>query len=309
MKLVFAGTPDFSVPALDALVQSGHDVVAVLTQPDRPAGRGRKLRASPVADRAAGLGIETRKPESLRRNESLLEELRAMRADAMVVVAYGLILPQRVLDIPVHGCLNIHASLLPRWRGAAPIQRAILAGDKETGITIMRMERGLDTGPMLLVDRLPIHPESTAGDLHDALASMGARLIVQALEGITSSSITPRVQPEVGVTYAEKIDKSEAKIDWSSSADAIRRQIHAFNPAPGAWSPLAQERVKLLTAESSDRDTGAAPGKAIALDKSGLRIACGRGTLTVTQLQRPGGRANSPASALQGFDLDALSFG
>lgn len=290
MRLVFAGTPVFSVAALDALHAAGHDIVAAFTQPDRPAGRGQKLTASPVAERAAALGIATHKPESFRKDPIALDTLRALAPDAMVVVAYGLILPQAVLDTPRLGCFNIHASLLPRWRGAAPIQRAILAGDAETGTTIMRMEAGLDTGPILLRETIAIG-EHTAGTLHDALAAQGARLIVQALAAVETGHHTETPQPADGVTYAAKLDKDEARIDWTRPAAELARHIRGYNPAPGAWSLLGDERVKLLMAQAEPAAAALPPGTIAALRPDALVIATGDGWLAVTQLQRPGGRA------------------
>ncbi|HKY92948.1 MAG TPA: methionyl-tRNA formyltransferase [Nevskiaceae bacterium] len=301
MRLVFAGTPEFSVPALDALHAAGHAIVGVYTQPDRPAGRGRKLTPSPVAERATALGLPVFKPEKLRGNEQALAELRGLSPDVMVVVAYGLILPQAVLDIPRHGCLNIHASLLPRWRGAAPLQRAILAGDAETGVTIMQMDAGLDTGPMLLKEAVPITPETTAADLHDALAALGGRLIAQALARLERGDLPPTPQPADGATYAGKLTKEEAQLDWSSDAAALVRAIHAYNPAPGAWSELGGERVKLLRAEAglgTSGPLGVEPGTIVRAADDGLVVATGAGLLRVRELQRPGGR---PAGALAAF--------
>jgi methionyl-tRNA formyltransferase len=290
MRLVFAGTPAFSVAALDALHTAGHDIVAAFTQPDRPAGRGQKLTASPVAERAAALGIATHKPESFKKDPAAIDTLRALAPDAMVVVAYGLILPRAVLDIPRLGCFNIHASLLPRWRGAAPIQRAILAGDAETGTTIMRMDAGLDTGPMLLREALPIG-QHTAGSLHDALAAQGARLIVSALAAVEAGQQTETPQPAEGVTYAAKLDKNEARMDWTRPADALARHIRGYNPAPGAWSLLGDERLKLLMAAPEPAAAMLQPGTIAALRPDALVIATGDGWLAVQELQRPGGRA------------------
>ncbi|MCC2659051.1 MAG: methionyl-tRNA formyltransferase [Panacagrimonas sp.] len=299
MKLVFAGTPEFSVPALDALVASGHEIAAVYTQPDRPAGRGQKLTASPVAQRAVALGIPVLKPARLRGNDEALDELRGLRPDCMVVVAYGLILPQAVLDIPPRGCLNIHASLLPRWRGAAPIQRAVLAGDTRTGVTIMRMDAGLDTGPMLLMDSIPLLPSTTAGEVHDALSAMGARLIVQALDGLQCGHLSERAQPEAGVTYASKLSKDEARLDWNLSAEELVRRIHGYNPMPGAWCEWNGERIKLLRAIAEPGPANpAAPGTVVAADADGLHVQAGSGAVRLLELQRPGAR---PAAAMSAY--------
>lgn len=303
MRLIFAGTPEFSVPALEALHAAGHTIAGVWTQPDRPAGRGRKLTPSPVGQKALELGIPVHKPEKLRGNEEALAMLRATAPEAMVVVAYGLILPQAVLDIPAHGCLNIHASLLPRWRGAAPIQRAILAGDTVTGVTIMRMEAGLDTGPMLLTERVPIEARTTAGDLHDTLGALGARLIVEAIARLARGELRDTPQPADGATYAAKLTKEEARVDWTQPADAIARAIHAYNPAPGAWSELSGERVKLLRAQAGHAGgggLGVEPGTIVHADDEGFAVATGSGLVRITELQRPGGRAAKPSAAYGG---------
>jgi len=296
LRLVFAGTPAFSVAALDALHAAGHDIVGVFTQPDRPAGRGQKLTASAVAQRAAALGLPLFKPASFRKEPESVAALRALSPEVMVVVAYGLILPQDVLDIPAQGCLNIHASLLPRWRGAAPIQRAILAGDTETGTTIMQMDAGLDTGPMLLREALPIG-EQTAGALHDALAAQGARLIVQALAQLADGTLQATPQPVEGSSYAPKLSKDEARIDWSLSAEDIARRIRAYNPVPVAWSQLGEERIKLLEAQA---EAGNGPaGCIVQADAQGLRVATGAGVLRIQKLQRPGGRAQAAEQLCQ----------
>ena len=299
MKVIFMGTPDFSVPALDALVEAGHEVVAVYSQPPRPAGRGKKDRPSPVQTRAEALGIEVRHPKSLRTDEAQTE-FAALDADIAVVVAYGLILPQPVLDAPTHGCLNIHASLLPRWRGAAPIHRAIMAGDNETGVCIMQMEAGLDTGPVLLREATPIGAEETTGDLHDRLSAMGARLIVRALAEL--ATLTPQTQPDQGVTYAAKIDKAEARIDWTRPAPEVDRLIRGLSPFPGAWCEIDGERIKLL--RSSLAEGNAAPGTHL----GGFRIACGTGAVQITEAQRQGKRAMPADEVLRGLALpDRLS--
>ena len=306
MKLVFAGTPDFAVAALDALHAAGHEIVAVYTQPDRPAGRGRKLAASAVADRATALGLPLHKPQSLR-DESEQAVLRALAPELMVVVAYGLILPQAVLDIPRRGCLNIHASLLPRWRGAAPIARAIEAGDTESGVTIMRMDAGLDTGPMLLRETLPIPPSMNAAQLHDALARLGARLIVDAIAGLADGSVHEQPQPASGATYAKKLSKDEARIDWTQPASVIAQRIRAFNPAPGAWSELGGERVRLLEAVATARADGRA-GEIIAVDAEGVLVACGHGGVRLLQLQWPGGKPLHAAQLTSGRTLHGKRF-
>ena len=306
MKLVFAGTPEFAVPALDALHQAGHDIVGVFTQPDRPAGRGRKLQAAPVALRAEALGLSVHKP--LKLHAEAQGVLRELAPEVMVVVAYGLLLPQAVLDIPLHGCINIHASLLPRWRGAAPIARAVEAGDSETGITIMRMDAGLDTGPMLLVERLPLTAAMTAAQLHDDLAPIGGRLIVEALARLQRGELPQQAQPAEGMTYAKKLSKEEARIDWSRPAEELARRVRAFNPAPVAWSELAGERIRFWNARAQGGSTAAAPGTVVAADAAGLRIACGAGELLVTELQRPGGKALDAAQALRGWSVTGKTF-
>ncbi len=294
MKIVFMGTPDFSVAPLDALVEAGHEVVAVYTQPPRPAGRGKKDRPSPVQARAEALGIPVRHPKSLK-SEDAQAAFAALNADIGVVVAYGLILPQAILDAPKRGCLNIHASLLPRWRGAAPIHRAIMAGDPETGVGIMQMEAGLDTGPVLLEDRLTITAEDTTASLHDKLSDMGARLIVDALAAL--DDLQPVLQPDDGVTYAHKIDKAEARVDWSQPATTVDRQIRGLSPFPGAWTEVDGERIKLLASRLSEGQ--GAPGTVL----EGFRIACGDGAVEITLAQRQGKRAMSADEILRGLDL------
>ncbi|MBU2359713.1 MAG: methionyl-tRNA formyltransferase [Alphaproteobacteria bacterium] len=293
MRIVFMGTPDFSVPVLDALHDAGHEIVAVYTQPPRPAGRGKRDRPGAVHQRATALGLPVRHPVSLKGSEAQAE-FAALDADIAVVVAYGLILPQGVLDAPRHGCLNIHASLLPRWRGAAPIHRAIMAGDTQTGVCIMQMEAGLDTGPVLMRQATDIGPEETTGTLHDRLSAIGAALIVAALDALPD--LTPQPQPADGVTYATKIDKAEARIDWTQPAVAVDAQIRGLSPFPGAWCEIGGERVKLLGSRVTT-DAGE-PGQVM----SGLTIACGTGAVAVTRLQRAGGRAQDTDAALRGFD-------
>ena len=298
MRLIFMGTPDFSVPALRALHAAGHDITAVYTQPPRPAGRGQQPRPAPVHAAAEALSLPVRHPARLR-DPADQAAFAALGADLAVVVAYGLILPQPVLDAPRLGCLNIHASLLPRWRGAAPIHRAVLEGDAETGICIMQMEAGLDTGPVLLRAALPIGPTDTTGDLHDRLAALGATLIVQALDRLPR--LSPQPQPEAGVTYAAKIDKAEARIDWTLPAARVARQVNALSPFPGAWCQMSGERLKLLRAKAV---AGAGkPGTVLPSD--GLQIACGEGAITVLEAQRPGKRPMQPEELLRGFPLTA----
>jgi len=292
MRIVFMGTPAFSVPALDALVDAGHKIAAAYTQPPRPAGRGQELRPSEVQRRAEALGLMVHHPVSLRSPEAQAE-FAALGADVAVVVAYGLILPQVVLDAPRMGCLNIHASLLPRWRGAAPIHRAVMAGDAETGVCIMRMEAGLDTGPVLLRQALPIGLTDTTGDLHDRLAALGARLVVEALARLPELEALP--QPEVGVTYAAKIDKAEARIDWTRPAEEIARLIRGLSPFPGAWCMAGGERVKLLRARAVAGE--GRPGEVL----EAFTIACGEGAVAVTEVQRQGKRAMPVAQALLGW--------
>ncbi|MFD1911491.1 methionyl-tRNA formyltransferase [Halodurantibacterium flavum] len=297
MKVVFMGTPDFSVPVLEAL-HDAHEIVAVYCQPPRPAGRGKKDRPTPVHARAEALGLTVRHPVSLR-GAAEQADFAALGADVAVVVAYGLILPQAVLDAPRLGCLNIHASLLPRWRGAAPIHRAILAGDAETGICIMQMEAGLDTGPVLLRKATAIGTQETTGMLHDRLSEIGAGLILEALERLPA--LRPVPQPEAGVTYAAKIDKAEARIDWTRAAVEVDRQIRGLSPSPGAWCVAVGERLKLL--QSSVSDGRGAPGEV--LEGSGLTIACGAGTgaVTITQAQREGKRPMPVEELRRGLPL------
>lgn len=301
MRIAFAGTPEFSVAALDALHAAGHSIVGVFTQPDRPAGRGQKLSSSPVAQRAEALGLPSFKP--LKMTTEAQADLRALDAELMVVVAYGLILPQAALDIPRHGCFNIHASLLPRWRGAAPIQRSILAGDRATGITIMRMDAGLDTGPMLLKESLPINGETNAASLHDSLAAMGARLIVEAVDQLARGVLREEVQPAEGATYAKKISKEEARLDWSLPAEELALRVRGYNPMPVAWTELAGERVRIFEARMEPGNASAAPGTIVATENDGIRVACGAGLLDILKLQRPGGKPLSAAEAIRGRPL------
>jgi methionyl-tRNA formyltransferase len=302
VKLVFAGTPDFAARALQALIASGHQVVLVLTQPDRPAGRGMGLQASAVKKVALSHGIPVFQPERLK-DPATHEPIRAACTDAaaelMVVAAYGLILPQAVLDLPRRGCINIHASLLPRWRGAAPIHRAVEAGDARTGITIMKMEAGLDTGPMLLAEAVAIEAQDTTGSVHDRLARLGGKLVVEALARF--DSLVPVPQPETGVTYANKIEKAEAGLDWKQPALALERKIRAFNPFPGAMMTLAGELVKVWRGEAVAGS--GEPGQVLAADATGIVVACGEEALRLTELQKPGGRRVTSADFLNGHPL------
>jgi methionyl-tRNA formyltransferase len=308
MRLVFAGTPAFAATALQGLIEAGHEIVGVLTQPDRPAGRGMKLQASPVKLLALQHGLPVAQPQGLKLDGRYAEDaaaaqqqLRAWAPEAMVVAAYGLILPRWVLQLPPRGCLNIHASLLPRWRGAAPIHRAIEAGDRETGITLMQMDEGLDTGAMLLTAAEPIHADDSTARLHDRLALLGARLTVDGLARL--DELEPQAQPIDGICYAHKIEKAEAAIDWTLPADVIERRLRAFDPFPGAHTQVGGEAIKLWRAR---RAAGSgAPGTLIALQADGPEIACGQGSLVVTELQRPGGR-RGPAASFPGLQAGAV---
>ncbi len=331
MRVIFAGTPEFARTALESLHAAGFQIPLVLTQPDRPAGRGLQLQASPVKQFAQLQGIPVAQPRSLRLNGKYLEDahaaqlaIEAAQADVMVVAAYGLILPQWVLDTSLHGCLNIHASLLPRWRGAAPIHRAIEAGDMETGITIMQMDAGLDTGDMLLVEKCPIiqtalpdgPPRDTTTSLHDKLAVLGGRCIVQALEMLACGGLQPVPQPRaddaaqaaaLGITYAHKIDKAEARIDWSRSATEIERKVRALEPFPGCTTQINNEIVKVICSEinsySGNIDKGF--GTILQVNPAGIHVQCGAGVLRLTHLQRAGGKRLAAAEFLRGFSLEA----
>ena len=297
MRIVFAGTPDFAVPSLRAAARH-NEVVAVYTQPDRPAGRGRGQAASPVKREAVARGIPVMQPETLRGSQAQ-QDLRDLAPDLVVVVAYGLILPRRVLEIPTHGCWNVHASLLPRWRGAAPIQRAIQAGDAETGVCLMRMEAGLDTGPVLLEQATPIGPDETGGQLHDRLAEMGAQVLEDGLGLLRAGLLpVPWIQPEEGVTYAHKLDKAEARLDWSRPAIELARTVRAFNPWPVAEAMVAGERLRIHGAIAVDTGHAAAPGTLLAAGREGIDIACGDGALRLRVVQREGGRAITAADWL-----------
>ncbi|MGV8940529.1 MAG: methionyl-tRNA formyltransferase [Lysobacter sp.] len=299
MRIVFAGTPDFAVPSLRAAAQR-NEVVAVYTQPDRPAGRGRGLTPSPVKREALERGIEVVQPENFK-SAAAREALAAFKPDLLVVVAYGLILPQAVLDIPTQGCWNVHASLLPRWRGAAPIQRAIQANDARTGVCLMKMEKGLDTGPVVLSLALDIGSDETGGQLHDRLAALGAQVLADGL-GLLRAGIRPIPQPqaEAGVTYAHKLDKAEARLDWSRPATELANQVRAFNPWPMAEAQVAGERLRLHAAVALPLAHDAVPGTVLAAGREGLDIACGEGILRIRVLQRDGGKAITAADYLNG---------
>lgn len=303
LRIVFMGTPDFAVPTLAEILAAGHDVVAVYTQPPRPAGRGMGERKSPVHVYAESNGIPVFTPKSLR-GEAEQEIFRSLDADVGVVVAYGLILPKPILEAPRYGCLNLHASRLPRWRGAAPIQRAIMAGDTETAVMVMQMDEGLDTGPILLVERVPIGPNTTAGELHDELARVGASLMVRALAALERGSLDATPQSEEGVTYAAKIDKAEARIDFTRPAREVHDLIRGLSPLPGAWFEAGpegrRERIKVLRSELADGD---GPPGTVLDDR--LTVACGEGAVRLTLLQRAGRKPMSAEEFLRGFDLPA----
>jgi methionyl-tRNA formyltransferase len=298
MKLIFAGTPEFARAALASIIEAGHEVVLVLTQPDRPSGRGMKLTPSPVKEEAQKRGIPVYQPPSLK-DPATHAAIGSAQAEGMVVAAYGLILPQAVLDMPARGCLNIHASLLPRWRGAAPIQRAIEAGDGETGICIMQMEAGLDTGPVLLEKRLPIRETDTAASLHDRLAVLGGQAIVEALANL--DQLAPVIQPESGVTYAAKLSKEDARIDWRLPAAQLARKIRAFNPVPGAWTQLNGEPLKIWQAEALQGS--GQPGEVREAAQGRLTVACGEGQLRLVELQKAGARRMDAAAFLAGVKV------
>lgn len=297
MRIVFAGTPEFAAESLAALLASPHQVIAVLTQPDRPAGRGRALQPSPVKALAVQHGIPVLQPETLKGTE-IRDQLAALAADVMVVVAYGLIIPRDVLALPRLGCINVHGSLLPRWRGAAPIQRAIAAGDDETGVGIMQMEAGLDTGLVLLEVRTPITPEDTGGSLHDRLAGLGAQALVQALADLESLQNKALSQPEVGITYAHKLTKEEAQLDWNKPAAELALQVRAFNPWPVSWVPRPEGPMRVWAATAAN-GTGQ-PGSVLAVSAAGIEVACGQGSLLLTQIQLPGKKSLPVADLLRG---------
>ena len=304
MKIIFAGTPDFAAAALKRIVQAGFEVPLVLTQPDRPKGRGMALQPSPVKQAALEIGLNVEQPEKLRGNDDALALIRSIGADAMVVAAYGLILPQAVLDAPKHGCLNIHASLLPRWRGAAPIQRAIEAGDAETGVCIMQMDAGLDTGAVVSEHRYAIGDNDTAQDVHDALMELGAAAIVEDLQRLAhEGSLKAVAQPENGVSYAAKFGKEDAHLDWNQDAALLLRKIRAFNPVPAAWVEYQGKPLKIWRAEPANGSGGA--GSIIQADAGGITVACGSGALRITELQAAGSRRMDAAAFLAGHALGA----
>ena len=304
MKVIFAGTPDFAATALKAIAAAGFEIPLVLTQPDRPKGRGMQLAPSPVKQAALELGLRVAQPEKLRNNAEALQMLKEVEADVMVVAAYGLILPQDVLDTPKHGCLNIHASLLPRWRGAAPIQRAIEAGDAETGVCIMQMDIGLDTGGVVSEHRYAIQPTDTANKVHDALMNLGAAAIVADLQQLkTEGRLKSVKQPEEGVTYAQKLSKEEARIDWNESAAVIERKIRAFNPVPAAWVEYQGKPMKIWRAEVVAQQGRA--GEVLSCSSDGLIIACGANALKITQLQPSGSKRMDIAAFAAGHTVEA----
>ncbi|MDO4877756.1 MAG: methionyl-tRNA formyltransferase [Neisseria sp.] len=306
MKVIFAGTPDFAAAALNAIARAGFAVPLVLTRPDRPKGRGMKLQASAVKQAALALGLRVEQPERLRGNPDAAALLRAVQADVMVVAAYGLILPQEVLDLPRHGCLNIHASLLPRWRGAAPIQRAVEAGDAQTGVCIMQMDAGLDTGAVVSEHRYTIRDDDTAGSVHDALAVLGAQAIVADLQQLRQTGRLNSVpQAGDGITYAQKISKEEARADWTADAATLARKIRAFNPAPGVWTAWRGGPLKIWRAQPAEGRGRA--GEVLSCSASGLLVACGGGALNITELQPPGGRRMDIAAFAAGHGLAAGS--
>ena len=297
MRVIFAGTPDFAASALAALIEAGHEILVVLTQPDRPKGRGMKLTPSPVKTLALQHNLPVWQPENLK-DEAVQQQLRDLQADVVVVAAYGLLLPAAVLSIPEHGCLNIHASLLPRWRGAAPIQRAIEAGDVESGVCIMQMDVGLDTGDVLLSRNTPIMDDTTAAQLHDALAVIGAEAIVEALAKLPELIAVP--QPEIGVTYAQKLSKADAEIDWALGVKQIHNKIRALNPVPGAWSSLNGQVIKIWASTVLEQSNNAAIGSIIAADKQGIAVQTGEGVVLITELQASGSKRMAAAAFVAG---------
>ena len=297
MRVIFAGTPDFAASALAALIEAGHEILVVLTQPDRPKGRGMKLTPSPVKTLALQHNLPVWQPENLK-DVSIQQQLRDLQADVMVVAAYGLLLPAAVLNIPEHGCLNIHASLLPRWRGAAPIQRAIEAGDVESGVCIMQMDVGLDTGDVLLSRNTPITDDTTAAQLHDALAVIGAEAVVEALAKLSELTAVP--QPETGVTYAQKLSKADAEIDWALGAKQIHNKIRALNPVPGAWSSLNGQVIKVWASSVLEMSSTAVGGSIVGVDKQGIAVQTGEGVVLITELQASGSKRMAAAAFVAG---------
>lgn len=300
MRIAYAGTPDFAVPALEALIAAGHEIIGVWTQPDRPAGRGMNLAQSPIKQVALRHQLPVHQPSSLR-DETAQRSMQTCGADIMVVTAYGLLMPEAVLNSFRHGAVNIHASLLPRWRGAAPIHRALLAGDSKTGICIMQMDAGLDTGPVLMREAIHIEPQDTAGTLHDKLATLGARMVVAAIQEIGDGMLRPTPQPEDGATYAAKIIKAEARIDWTERADMVARRIRAFNPAPGATTRLGKTDIKLWQANITS--ASGAPGTLLSIDSDAFVVACGDGALSITVAQRAGGKRLGAAEFARSLGL------
>ena len=306
MRVIFAGTPDFAASALAAVIEAGHEILVVLTQPDRPKGRGMKLTPSPVKTLALQHELPVWQPENLK-DMAIQQQLRDLQADVMVVAAYGLLLPAAVLNIPQHGCLNIHASLLPRWRGAAPIQRAIEAGDAESGVCIMQMDVGLDTGDVLLSRSTPITEATTAAQLHDDLAVIGAQAIVEALAKLPELTAIP--QPEAGVTYAQKLSKADAEIDWALGAKQIHAKIRALNPVPGAWSSLNEQVIKIWASKVLEQSSDAAIGSIVAADKQGIAVQTGAGVILITELQASGSKRMAAAAFVAGHaDLMGQQF-
>jgi len=307
MNLVFAGTPDFAVPALKALLDAGHTLLAVYTQPDRPAGRGRKLGVSAVKEFALARGLRVHQPVTLK-SDNETETLLTLKPDVMIVIAYGLILPESILSVPRYGCINVHASLLPRWRGAAPIQRAIEAGDAKTGITIMQMDAGLDTGAMLAIEEIPIGADDNAATLHDRLAELGGRLLVDTLAQIARGVIAPKAQNNVHATYAAKLKKEEARLDWNADAELLARRIRAFNPWPVAYTTLDDQTLRLWQAHAeTGSSTAQPPGTILSADAEGVRVRCATGVLRITRLQLEGGKVLDARDFLNGRPLPAGS--
>ena len=308
MRIIYAGTPEFAVPALEALVHSSHDIVAVYTQPDRPAGRGRKIRLSPVKEKAIEHNLTVLQPQSFKSNEDI-ETLQSFAADLMIVAAYGLILPEAVLISPVLGCINIHASLLPRWRGAAPIQRAILAGDQYTGITLMQMDSGLDTGDILATARVEISEHMSSAELHDVLKETGPDLLMGQLDAIEKGTIKAIRQDESRACYAAKLSKQEARIDWSKSAQTLDREIRAFNPWPVSFTSLSGVNVKIWSAYVQSGHCSAQPGQVISHSRKGIQVCCGSGVLTITEMQFAGKNRSTAGQVLHSRNLGDEFFG